>query len=239
MTDQQTVISVRGDAQLEVAPDLATLYGRVMVVETSKAAALQRAASRLDGVLASLRNLGGVPLTAGDERRPLAWLARSSRSYPRVRWDKEHKRRVRTGRIVAEVELLIALRDFALSDSVAAALAGHERYHTEHIGWSVDHDNPGWRQVRSAAIHAAVRKARDYAVALGGAVTGLDHLADVGLLSTAADHLPEQRARSAAAFSRRATRRAAPSVNPEPQLLTAAVEARFSALVPDLREGGA
>lgn len=241
MSEQQTVISVRGDAQLEVPPDLAFMYGRIMAIEASKATALRQAASQLDGVLDSLRDLGGVALTAGDERRPLAWLARSTRTYPRMRWSKERKRDVRTGRIVAEVDLLIELRDFALSDPVAAALAGHKGYHSQHVSWSVDHDNPGWQQVRSDAVAAAVRKARDYAAALGGAVLGLEHLADVGLLGAAGGgHVADEGAHAALAFSARgAARRPAPSVDPEPQTLSASVEARFTASVPDLRESGA
>lgn len=231
---QGTVISVRGDAELEVPPDLAMVFGRVLVIETSKAAALEQAASRLDGVLNALSNLGGVPLTAGDERRPLAWLAHSARTYPRLRWNKERTRQVRTGKIVAEVDLVIKLRDFTLSDSAAAALAGHESYHSGHVAWSVDHDNPGWQRVRSDAIAAAIRKARDYAAALDGELRSLDHLADVGLLGAAHGHFAGEPSAAVALSSRGGDARGAPSLDPAPQVLTAAVEAQFTASVPEL-----
>jgi hypothetical protein len=237
MTEQHTVISVRGDAQLEVPPDVATMYGRVRAVEESKAAALHVAAERVDAVLASLRELGGTTLVAGDERRPLTWLTRSAATHPQARMDKERHRRVRTGKIVARVTLMIQLRDFALSDRLAAALAAHESYQGGHVGWSVDHDNPAWPQVRSDAIAAAIGKARDYADALHATLGSLDHLADVGLLGA-----PEERsayqasALSAGGFSRRGAQNRVPSLDPEPQLLSAAVEARFSASGADLGE---
>jgi uncharacterized protein len=232
----RTVISVRGDAQLEVPPDLATTYGQIRTVENSKAAALQRAAEHLEAVQASLRELGGVPLVAGDERRPLTWLARSASSYPKVRWDKETRRRIRTGRVVTDVDLRIHVRDFDLSDPVAGALAGQLGYHAGQVAWSVDRDNPGWRQVRNDAISAAVEKARDYAAALHGTLLSLDHLADVGLLGGKEDQAyGGVHAMTAGSFGHRlGGRRAAPSLDPEPQLLSAAVEARFSASVADL-----
>ncbi len=55
-----TVLSVRGDSRLEVAPDLATLDCSLVVYEREKAAALAVAAQRLDALLADLAALGGV-----------------------------------------------------------------------------------------------------------------------------------------------------------------------------------
>jgi hypothetical protein len=237
MTEPYTVISVRGDAQLEVPPDLATLYGHIMTIENGKAAALERAAQHLDEVQASLRGLGGVPLVAGDERRPLTWSARSASSHAKVRFDKERRRRVGTGRVVANVDVRIQIRDFGLYEPVADALAGQAGYHANQVVWSVDRDNAGWRQVRSGAIAAALEQARDYADAIGVTLISLDHLADVGLLDGSSDHVyggaRELSSRGAVGFARF---HRAPSLDPEPQQLTAAVEARFSASGADLGE---
>ena len=237
MTEPHTVISVRGDAQLEVPPDVATMYGRVRAVEVSKAAALHVAAEHVDAVLASLRELGGTTLVAGDERRPLSWLTRSATTHPQSHLDQDGHRRIRTGKVVASVSLLVQLRDFALSDRLAAALAAHETYQGGHVGWSVDRDNPAWPQVRTDAIAAAIGKARDYADALHATLRSLDQLADVGLLGA-----PEERsayqasALSAGGFSRRGARKRVPSLDPEPQVLQATIEARFSASGADLGE---
>ena len=236
MTESHTVISVRGDAQLEVPPDVATMHGRITTVESSKKAALLAVTDRLEAILSSLRELGGTTMAAGDDRRPLTWLTRSATSHPRVRFDKERQRRVRTGKIVAEVGVVIQLRDFALTDRVAVALASHEGYHGAQVGWSVDHDNAAWRRVRADAIAAAIRKAHDYADALHGTLVSLDHLADVGLLGAAEERSAHTFGVSAARLLRGTARKRVPSLDPEPQVLSATVEARFSASVADLGE---
>jgi uncharacterized protein YggE len=43
------------------------------------------------------------------------------------------------------------------------------------VTWHVDWDNPAWPQVRAAAIGAAIRKARDYAAALGATLRQVEH----------------------------------------------------------------
>jgi uncharacterized protein YggE len=188
-------------------------------------------------LLASLRELGGTTLVAGDELRPLTWLTRSATTHAQSRMDRERQRRVHTGKIVASVGLLIQLRDFALADRLAAALAAHESYHGGHVGWSVDRDNPAWPQVRSDAIAAAIGKARDYADALHATLGSLDHLADVGLLGAPEEHSAYQAtALSGVGFSRHGARKRVPSIDPEPQVLQATIEARFSASGADLGE---
>lgn len=44
-------------------------------------------------------------------------------------------------------------------------------------------DESAWAEVRAEAINAAIDKARDYAAALGGTITSIEHLADPGLLT--------------------------------------------------------
>jgi uncharacterized protein len=41
---------------------------------------------------------------------------------------------------------------------------------------AVDWDNPGWHDVRAAAIEAAIAKGRDYATALGGQLRTVEHM---------------------------------------------------------------
>jgi hypothetical protein len=137
---------------------------------------------------------------------------------------------------MAEVDMVMQVRDFALTDRVAAALASHEGYHGGHVGWSVDHDNPAWQKIRADAIAAAIRKAHDYADALHAALVSLDHLADVGLLGAPEDHSARTFGVSAGRLLRGTARKSVPSLDPEPQLLSAAVEARFSASGADLGE---
>lgn len=102
--------------------------------------------------------------------------------------------------------------------------------------WLVDHDNPGWGQVRASAVEAAVAKARDYAAALGGALVRTEHVADVGLLGDRGGNFDrgpmyEASAMRASAAPPGLDDEEGPSLDPVPQELEAGIEARFTATV--------
>ncbi|HEY8301165.1 MAG TPA: SIMPL domain-containing protein, partial [Jatrophihabitans sp.] len=86
---------------------------------------------------------------------------------------------------------------------------------------------------RADAIRTALQRARDYAAALGGSVTTVSQIADSGLLS----HGGEQQSASmrlAAGYTAEVGSEGSPQLDPVPQQLTAVVEARVTATVPDL-----
>jgi uncharacterized protein YggE len=225
-----TVLSVRGDSRLEVAPDLATLDCSLVVYEREKSAALSAAAQRLDALLADLAGIGGVVRSADGDRLPLTWLARSARSYPEFDHDKGYRRQ--TGRVIANVSVRLEVRDFTLLTRLDATLARHADLHVNSVRWSVDHDNDAWPQVRATAIEAAIQQARHYASALGGSLVSVDHVADAGLLG--GDPHGAQESRSVS-FGMRASGGGddgdAPSLDPEPIELRAVIEARCTASV--------
>ena len=96
------------------------------------------------------------------------------------------------------------------------------------VSWHVDWDNPGWHDVRAAAIQDAIGKGRDYAAALAGTLRGVQHIADAGLLGT--DNAPPRFMGGAArAFSAGGGEPDTPSLDPVPQELTAIIEARLTA----------
>ena len=231
-----TVLSVRGDAALTVAPDEAGVSCEIRTHATDKATALDTAATALEAVVGDLGRLGGRVLASDGERVPLGWVASSVTSYPQTRWDESAGEERETGRVVAVVELTIRVRDFALLDRLGDALAGHETFHVQHTAWTVDDDNAAWPTVRAAAIAAALQKGRDYAAALGGALTSIDRIADAGLLG--GDGFAERGAVAAMAMSARALTASTPSLTPVPQRLTAAVDARLSASIADLAGDG-
>jgi uncharacterized protein len=226
-----TTLSVRGDARLAVAPDLATMYCGVRVDDRHKADATRAAAVALDAVLGALRELGGVPLTPG-ATPALGWMARSAGAH--MEHFHEGSKSEMFERAVATAELHIEIRDFALVAGVSSALAEHRAVETDQVRWSVDADNPGWPSVRAAAIHAAIARARDYAQALGGSLLHVEHVADLGLLGTDSggewQSAPLRAARPAAGRAGFE----APSLDPEPQELVAYIEARCSASVAPL-----
>jgi uncharacterized protein len=237
--ESMTVLSVRGDAQLEVAPDEATLAWMVGAIEDDKAAALRVLRRRLGAATDALRDLGGVVRGVGEERPPLAWLVGPMRSEPEHRWDQRQRRQVPTGKVRASAAVTVLVRDFDLLKRVDTALAGHEDAHLRYVNWLVDHDNPGWQQVRAKAVDAAVAKARDYAAALGGALVSTEHVADVGLLGGRERGFAHPMAARAAMSMPDAADAGdededGPSLDPVPQELEAGIEARFTATVAPL-----
>lgn len=226
-----TVLSVRGEARAEVAPDLATLGCTVRADERDRLTATRTVSALLDALLADLRGLGGVPRSAG-ERRPLTWSAYAVSSYVETRWDDAAGRQVPTGRVLAAVDVRIEVRDFAVLAGLESVLARHEAVDRAGVGWSVDEDNPAWPRVRGAAIDAALQRARDYAAALGGSLVAVTHVADVGLLGGAdGPHRPEFAAMSAHRLAADAGGADGASLDPVPQLVQATIEARCTASV--------
>lgn len=223
MGNGELVLSVRGEAAESVDPDLAVLGLQLVVTADSKAEASIEAGSRLDRILADLAALGGVARTArtdapGPDRPGLTWSTTSVGSRP------ETGKQGPTGRALASVDVSIRVRDLSLLDALQAVLDGHDELLLHHVSWQVDRTNPAWRSVRSAAIGDSVRRARDYAQALGGAITRIEHLADTGLLAG-----NEAAARRVMALSSAGGAVGGPHLDPVPQTVTAVVEARFVA----------
>jgi uncharacterized protein len=224
------LLSVRGEARRMVPPDCAVVTAGIECQRGSKAEAVRAAAAELDGLTADLAAQGGVALDVGTGRRPLTWSAQSATTHAERAYDERTGRHQLTGQVTAAVAVVITVRAFGLLDALGALLAAHEAVSVHHVDWQVDWDNPAWPDVRAAAVQAAIRKARDYATALGGSLRSVEHVADAGLLGGDG---PEYRftgattmARSAAAAGRVPD---APSLDPVPQELVAVIEARFTA----------
>lgn len=224
------LLSVRGDARTTVAPDYATLFSTITISRESKAAALQAAATALERLTAALTSLGGTALTSDTERHPLTWSARSATTRVEQEFDKRTGLSAPTGQVSAAVMVVITARALDRLEALGAVLASHDTVAVQHVGWDVDWDNPAWPGVRSAAIHAAIGKGRDYAAALGGSLQRVEHLADVGLLGNGSDaQVPGRMGRYATALSAGHGEPAdTPSLDPVPQELNATVEARFT-----------
>ncbi len=182
----------------------------------------------MTGILADLARLGGVTLTTETTRAPLTWSAQSIRTQAEYDHDKITGAHGPTGRHQSSVTLLVTVRDFSLLPAVAVAMTKSDSVEIHSVSWSVDDDNAEWALVRADAIHAALRKGRDYAAALGGTVASVDHVADAGLLG--GDNPGWTQAR-AVSFGAAATGGEEISLDPVPQVLSATIEARFTATV--------
>ena len=230
MSDQAgLLLSVRGEARRSVPPDSAIVMATIDCSRGSKPEAVRAAAAELDGLTADLAAQGAVALEPGTGRHPLTWSAQSATTHVERSYDDKTGRHQPTGQVIAAVAVVITVRAFGRLDALGAVLAAHEAVSVHGVTWQVDWDNPGWQDVRAAAIQAAIRKGRDYATALGGSLRSVEHIADAGLLG--GDGAQPRFAgaspmRAAAAVGGESD---APSLDPVPQELAAIVEARFTA----------
>jgi uncharacterized protein YggE len=228
MNDADSVLlSVSAEARQLVAPDYAVLDGLIEHTAGSKVEAVRSASASLDHLTADLSALGAVPFDEGTGRRALTWSAHSSTTREEHYHDQQTGRMQRSGQVTATVALRITVRDLDTLHDLSGVLAAHPSLNVHGVMWHVDWDNPAWPQVRAAAIGAAIRKARDYAAALGARLRNVEHIADGGLLG--GDIAPYQPGRfvTAKALGVGAEQPGTPALNPLPQELIATIEARF------------
>lgn len=235
---EQARLSVRGEAVRTVAPDYVRLHCSLGVTADSKSDALAGVRAVQQRVVGALGDIGGVVLTVASGRGALTWSMGAVGTYEEHDFNKVSGGHGPTGRVVASGTVVITARDMGLLADLAGALAAVDRLNVDHVSWHVDGDNPAWREVRSDAIAAAIDKGRDYAAALGGAVTKVEHVADPGLLGSgdgpSAHAVPLGfAARASAETSAGGTD--TPSLDPVPQEIRAVVEARLVAEVAPLR----
>jgi uncharacterized protein YggE len=233
---EQMALSVRGEASRTIAPDCAVLHCGLRAVGESKADALAKLRASQQALIGSLSELGGVPLTVETRRSPLTWSIGSVGTYEERDIDEMSGRDALTGRVIADATVAITARDLDLVEKVGSATASMERLSVHGVGWHVDADNAEWRGVRADAIAAALAKADDYAVALGGRVTRVEHVADAGLLSAGdvqvARAIPLGHAlRASAVAGEDFDGSGVPSLDPVPQEIHAVVEVRLTAEV--------
>jgi hypothetical protein len=212
-----------------VPPDCAVVTAGIECQRGSKAEAVRAAAAELDSLTADLAAQGGVALDAGTGRRPLTWSAQSATTHAERAYDERTGRHQLTGQVTATVAVVITVRAFGLLDALGAVLAAHEAVSVHHVDWQVDWDNPAWPDVRAAAVQAAIRKARDYATALGGSLRSVEHVADAGLLGGDGGQYRFTASPMARAAAAAGGEPDAPSLDPVPQELVAVIEARFTA----------
>jgi uncharacterized protein YggE len=227
--DRVLYLSVRGEARQAVPPDSAEIACRVIAAEPTKPDAVRVAAATLDALTASLATMGGVALTLQTVRAPLTWSAYSVATQVEREHSPDSGRSEPTGRVLASVNVNVTARDFGLLGPLGVVFARQDAFYIDGVGWHVDDDNPAWAAVRAAAIEAAIRKGRDYANALGSTLTGIEQIADVGLLGGTGPGVPVFHAASRMLAAAGGDDFDAPTLDPVPQELTAAIEARFSA----------
>ncbi|MFG1657344.1 SIMPL domain-containing protein [Micromonospora chersina] len=207
------VVAVRGEAYREVAPELA----RFTVTATARDRDRETTLTRLAERAAAVR----VLLDAAEpavERRETGQL----RVWPETKRSGE--------RVVAyhgSVTTTVSVVDFTALGELMLRLADQEQVEVAGPWWSLRPDSPAYREARHAAIADALARAREYAEALGARVTALLELADTGLAAA-----PPMMAK--AGFARAGEAAPELELDPQPQPVQAAVEARFTISEPVL-----
>ena len=226
VTDQQPVISVRGEAYLEADPEIAVISVQVQARDRDRRAVLDRLVSRNRQVLDLVREYGDAvekvesgPASAHPEFKP-----------------KGDKERV-TG-YYGQASARVTVRDLSVLGELVARLAELELVTVAGPWWSLRPDSPVYREARVAAARDATRRAEEYAAAFGRRLGELIEAADTGLLNsqwTPQAGPPASRAFAAAARMGAGYAEEAPSLDLEParQSVTAQVEARFTMVLPE------
>ncbi|MEV7191711.1 SIMPL domain-containing protein [Streptomyces sp. NPDC093510] len=220
-------LAVRGEAHLEVDPEIARIGITVSARGTDRRDALGDLTRRNTTVLDLIKTYG----EAVDKLETGSF----SISPELTRHGRGERVRAYHGRVHTTAELT----DFTALGELTTRLADLDLTHVEGPWWALRPDSPTHRHARQEAVREAVQRAREYAEALGTGLASLLELADIG-----ADHTPAYGygnpaggMRSAAAYGGAPdlTTEAAPlDLEPQRQHVYAQVNARFTLVPPQL-----
>jgi uncharacterized protein len=220
----EPVISVRGEAFLEVEPEIAVVWVSVMARDKDRRRAVDLLAERTTLITAQIKGYGEA-------------VEKLDSGRVNVRPEfREGKPRERITGYVAEAGLTATVADFDVLGDLVTGLADHEMVAVHGPEWRLRPGSPVHREARLAAARDATQRAREYAEAFGGTVTGLIEAADTGLLAAGQPQPRRMVAMAARAGSVPARGEGPPEFDFEPakQTVTAQVEARFTMTAPTL-----
>ena len=221
----EPVISVRGEAVLEVEPEIAVVWVSVLARDGDRQRAVALLTERANRVSGLIKGLGAAAEKL--ESQPV-------NIQPVLKNGKVSRERV--AGYVARAGFTVTIGDFTVLGDLVTGLAGEEMVTVTGPQWRLRPDSPVYRTARLAAARDATQRAREYAEAFGGSVTGLVEAADTGMLAAAAPQ-PQRMAYAAARLAQGPPGgEEQPEFDFEPakQTVTAQVEARFTMTAPAL-----
>ncbi|WP_329017208.1 SIMPL domain-containing protein [Streptomyces sp. NBC_00690] len=221
-TPETPRVAVRGEARLEVDPEIARIGITVVARGSDRRAALADLTRRNTAVLDLVRSYG-------EAVEKLETGAFSITPELAKRGKGEH---VRTYH--GKVYLIAELADFTALGELTTRVGDLEMTRVDGPWWKLRPQSPAHGEARRQAVLEAVQRAREYAGALGAQLSALVELADLG----AEDGGGYSMARAAPmAFAGSAElAKGAPALDLEPQRQTvyAQVNARFTMTPPVL-----
>ena len=214
----EPVISVRGEATMEVEPEIAVVWVAVQARDASRQRAVELLAKRTGDLSGTIKGFGDAIEKL--ESQPV-------NVQPVF---KDSKPREKISGYYARGGFTVTVRDFAVLGELVTGLADSDLVTVAGPDWRLRPDSPVYRTARIAAAQDATTRAGEYAQAFGGRINGLVEAADTGLLAPQ----PRNMAFAAARVAPSAAGYEAPTFDFEPakQTVTAQVEARYTMTAP-------
>ncbi|MFJ3923627.1 SIMPL domain-containing protein [Streptomyces sp. NPDC090022] len=161
-------VAVRGEAHIEVDPEIARITITVSARGTDRRTALDDLTRRNTTVLDLIKSYGD----------PVEKLETGAFSItPELtRHGRGERIRAYHGRVLITAEL----SDFTTLGELTTRLADLDLTRVDGPWWALRPDSPAHGEARKQAVHEAVQRAREYAEALGARLTALVELADLG-----------------------------------------------------------
>ncbi|MFB7270251.1 SIMPL domain-containing protein [Streptomyces sp. NPDC056244] len=218
-------VAVRGEARLEVDPEIARIVVTIGARGTDRRTALEDLTRRNGEALTLIKSYGPAV-----EKLETGTFSISPELTKRGRGERV---RAYHGR----VQITAELTDFTALGELATRLADLDLTQVNGPWWALRPDSPAHGDARRKAVREAVQRAREYAEALGARLSALVELADQGAETPVAYGMPPGAgALRSRAFGSAESADTAPALDLEPQRQTvyAQVNARFTMTPPDL-----
>lgn len=221
-------LAVRGEAHLEVDPEIARISVTVTARGTDRRDTLNDLTRRNTTALDLIKTYGEAVTTLETGTFTI--------NPELTRHGRGERVRAYHGRVHTTAELT----DFTALGELTTRLADLDLTRVEGPWWALRPDSPTHRDARRQAVREAVQRAREYAEALGTDLAALVELADIGAEQPAPVHGyggPVGGMRSAAAYGGAPdfAEEAAPlDLEPQRQHVYAQVNARFTLVPPRL-----
>lgn len=216
-------IAVRGEARLEVDPEIARIGITVASRGKDRRAALDDLTRRNTTALDLTKTYGDAV-----ERLETGAFSISPELKDKGRGERIHAYHGR-------VHITAELTDFTALGELTTRLADLDLTRVSGPWWALRPNSPAHRQARQQAVKEAVQRAREYAEALGTTLAALVELADIGAEDAQPYPQTPGRMRSMAYGAAAEDTTAAPlDLEPQRQRIFAAVNARFTMAPPQL-----
>ncbi|MDT0389599.1 SIMPL domain-containing protein [Streptomyces dubilierae] len=217
-------IAVRGEARLEVDPEIARIGITVAARGRDRRSALDDLTRRNAGVLDLVKSYGDAV-----ERLETGAFSIT----PEL---TKHGRGERVRTYHGSVHVTAEVTDFTALGELTTRLADLDLTRVDGPWWALRPDSPAHREARKKAVTEAVQRAREYAEALGTTLAALVELADIGAENSppAYPQAPGRMRSAVFAGAAESTPAAPLDLEPQRQHVHAQINARFTMVPPRL-----